>query len=480
MREAGHASKVLELLRIGARARAGRPWEAVLAAAADICSTAGVRSVAGHEVLTVKQLGERWASGDLHRKHPDHVKAKKHPKRDAGIARKYVDPVIGRLNVADVTLADCDQVMAELAERHEAEERRRRRKATPLAPATRRQVAQYMHRLLAMAAYPCRLRSANPIPENWLPKVGDTKAKECLYPSEDRALLACRGVPLVRRLAYGFMCREGMRRGELQRLTWADVDLERGRVDLDINKTDEPRAWALSPGVAAALALWKRIAPKPRLRKDAAAAAARVFAIDVDELTRNLHDDLKLAGVTRAKLFERSSQRLALRVHDLRGTFVTNALAMGRTEAWVSDRTGHKSSVMIARYRRRARGWSELELGALDALDRAVPEFLELAAADDEDQPQGEPPTTAADASGAVVQGTAAPCSAGPERARQVTSGEILRDLLSGARCADVGALREHASDLGEMQSNREDASELGASRARAPRDGAPIQNPPG
>ena len=239
VREAGHASKVLELLRIGARARAGRPWEAVLAAAADICSTAGVRSVAGHEVLTVKQLGERWASGDLHRKHPDHVKAKKHPKRDAGIARKYVDPVIGRLNVADVTLADCDLVLGVLGERHVGVEGGRRRKATPLAPATRRQVAQYMHRLLAMAAYPCRLRSANPIPENWLPKVGDTKAKECLYPSEDRALLACRGVPLVRRLAYGFMCREGMRRGELQRLTWADVDLERGRVDLDINKTGD-------------------------------------------------------------------------------------------------------------------------------------------------------------------------------------------------------------------------------------------------
>jgi len=38
-----------------------------------------------------------------------------------------------------------------------------------------------------------------------------------------------------------------MRRG---RVKWTDLDLERGAVRLDKNKTDDPRAWALAPDVA--------------------------------------------------------------------------------------------------------------------------------------------------------------------------------------------------------------------------------------
>jgi hypothetical protein len=37
-----------------------------------------------------------------------------------------------------------------------------------------------------------------------------------------------------------------------------DGDLERGRVRLDENKTDDPRAWALSPDVVRTLAWWKK------------------------------------------------------------------------------------------------------------------------------------------------------------------------------------------------------------------------------
>jgi integrase len=66
-------------------------------------------------------------------------------------------------------------------------------------------------------------------------------------------------------------------------------------------------------------------------------------------------EHLKVAGVERPSLFEKSATRLPLRAHDLRATFVTLSLASGKTEAWVSDRTGHKSSTMINRYRRRAR-----------------------------------------------------------------------------------------------------------------------------
>jgi len=84
---------------------------------------------------------------------------------------------------------------------------------------------------------------------------------------------------------------------------------------------------------------------------------------------------LKKAKVDREELHETGVNRRRLRAHDLRGTMVTLSLANGRTEAWVADRTGHKSSTMISRYRRSARSAQELELGALAPLDHAIPEL---------------------------------------------------------------------------------------------------------
>ena len=56
-------------------------------------------------------------------------------------------------------------------------------------------------------------------------------------------------------------------------------------------------------------------------------------------------------------------------------TMITIALAMGRSETWVADRTGHKSSTMINRYSRAARTAAELGLGDLTPLDVAIPEL---------------------------------------------------------------------------------------------------------
>jgi integrase len=85
------------------------------------------------------------------------------------------------------------------------------------------------------------------------------KAKALLYPREDALLLGCRDVALERRIAYGVLAREGMRAGELEALKFRDVDLEHGRVRLDENKTNDPRAWALSPDVVRTLVWWKSL-----------------------------------------------------------------------------------------------------------------------------------------------------------------------------------------------------------------------------
>lgn len=66
---------------------------------------------------------------------------------------------------------------------------------------------------------------------------------------------------------------------------------------------------------------------------------------------------------------------MQLRAHDLRASFVTVNLALGKSEAWITDRTGHKSSQMIYRYKRAARTHKELNLGSFDPLHEAIPEL---------------------------------------------------------------------------------------------------------
>jgi hypothetical protein len=54
---------------------------------------------------------------------------------------------------------------------------------------------------------------------------------------------------------------------------------------------------------------------------------------------------------------------------------VTVSLANGKTEQWVMDRAGHKSSPMIALYARQARTRAELNLGPLLPLDMLLAEM---------------------------------------------------------------------------------------------------------
>src|SRR5579863_1192752 len=224
LRRAGHAGKIEKLIASGAKARTGRPWAAVVQAVDVLC--AGTID-ALTEVPTFADFAAEWTSGKLARRFPDHVREKRSSGRDEELLRLYVLPHVEEVRLDEFTLEDAEIVMAHVP--------------TARAAGTRRHVAQTMSRLLNLAVYPGKYIKVSPIPRRWLPKAGNDKAKECLYPDEDRALLGCTDIPLLRRFAYGFLDREGMRTDELARLTWADVDLVHNRVDLDENKTDAPR-----------------------------------------------------------------------------------------------------------------------------------------------------------------------------------------------------------------------------------------------
>ena len=318
--------------------------------------------------ITFKQFGEMWTEGRLALLFPDHVRPKKTAEDDAERFNAYVYDHIGATPVADFAapkgLYLAEQVMSGLPGH--------------LGKASRRHVAQAMHRLLAIAVYPARLLPAQPLPKGFLPKLNRRREGAFLYPDEDAQLLATKKVPLGFRVLWAFEAREGPRPSEALRLSWSDFDLDRKFVHLDENKTDDPRSWTLNPGVAAALKAWKtRYFPKAK-------GAQLVFVQPcghplprTDRLAERFRDHLRMAGITRKQLFQDDENRMQVRAYDLRATFVTVSLANGKSETWVSDRTGHRSSDMIRRYKRMARSTKEANLGELKPMMDAIPELSE-------------------------------------------------------------------------------------------------------
>ncbi len=292
---------------------------------------------------TFGDVAKQWTSGELARTYPDHVKAKRSADDDAQRLRRYA-ATVADVPIAAFTLDHAERVMRELPE--------------GLAPATRRQVAQAVTKVLHLAVYPLRLRAANPIPRGWLPAVRRNlqHKQETPFPSEIDRFVACSSVPYVVRLFVGFIVREGMRHEEAAGLTWADVDLVNGLVHLEKNKTDDPRSWELRADTRAALAAWHERHGKPTdgpifLTDDGAALELRA------DTYRAL---LLVAGVDRAVLHQGGKASKPTGIHGLRALFVTESLAQGRSETWVTDRTGHKSRSMVDTYRRQGRAWARL------------------------------------------------------------------------------------------------------------------------
>lgn len=290
------------------------------------------------QVETFRTVAERWASGELAKRHPDHIRARK--SSPWGMVQVLCEKV-GDVPIARFTLADADAALAALPK--------------DLTSATRSRYARIITLVMRIAVYPLKLRDADPIPKGWAPSDRSSIVFPWLYPDEDLRLMQCEAVPLHRRCLWGLLAREGLRMSEALRLTRDCIDLERGAIRLDENKTEEPRAWALSEGVADALAVvWPRYDGPDR------------------HTAETFRADLQTAGIDRPELFLRKGNRRPIRAHDLRASFVTLALANGRSEAYVTDRTGHHSSGMLRRYQRAARHAGELGLGDWTPLDVAL------------------------------------------------------------------------------------------------------------
>jgi hypothetical protein len=348
--------------------------------------------------VTWLDVAKRWSSGELHKLYPDRVPRK----RSVGMDRSRIDALeslIGHVLIADPAWID------------HAEDAMRRLPDRVQTSSTRRQYAQCIRRVLELAVLPLRLIPSNPLPRGFLPKIKQERALQMPYPDEDALLMAAApsddspGVPLVRRLAYGFLARMGFRKSEIiggveeegyededvepaPPLTWDRLDLDRGVVFRSRSKTDIAVPIVLDPSVTRALAAWKKLRPPARPN-------AEVFRDErgvIELSTKDYRAALAIAGAKRPELFKKTKESYPVRVHDLRALFVTTSLANGRPESWVRDRTSHRTITMLDRYRRQARLFAELSLGDLKPLDEAIPELRETGRGPADDVPNGRQP----------------------------------------------------------------------------------------
>ena len=147
----------------------------------------------------------------------------------------------------------------------------------------------------------------------------------------------------------------GMRRGELAGLRWPDVDLKTGKVSIVVQRTTDgfrvvtvaPKAGSrrviqLAAPVAAQVESHRDRQAKERADRgiEPAGPDDTVFA---DELGRPYHPQRLRA------LFGRASERAglpAIRLHDLRHTMASTALAGGIHPKIVQERLGHTNVAM--------------------------------------------------------------------------------------------------------------------------------------
>jgi hypothetical protein len=174
LRRAGQADQIEQLLTMGAKARAGRQWEALCVAEGALCG--GRARDRAAQAPTFGNFAKQWTDGDLAKRYRDHVLRKDTSDDDARHLKLHINPILADIRLDEVTLDDADRVMASLPAR--------------LSPSSRRHVGQVIRRVLALAVYPARYIKENPIPRGWLPRSKSTKAFTCLWPTEDAALMA--------------------------------------------------------------------------------------------------------------------------------------------------------------------------------------------------------------------------------------------------------------------------------------------------
>jgi integrase len=272
----------------------------------------------------------RYTFGDLVARYRDQVVPQYGPaeqrKREARL--RWWEGSLGHARLADVTPAAITECKSRLARGGEGVTPSGR----PASPATQVRYLAALSHVLSFAVRELGWLDANPVQRVRRPREPRGRVRFLSEDERTRLIAACRAnsedmlYPLVM-LALG----TGARQGELMRLRWSDLDLQRRRAVLQETKNGERRTLVLSSPVLEALREWGTV--------------------------RQLGSDLVFPG-RRATSFPRHAWEKALEVsaledftfHGLRHTFASYLAMSGATLAELADALGHKTLAMVKRY----------------------------------------------------------------------------------------------------------------------------------
>jgi integrase len=218
-----------------------------------------------------------------------------------------------------------------------------RSKATARTPAT---CNRYRDALSSVLAWTIAERLAPKGWENPVKKIKKRRESQGVvrYLDEDertRLLSACRASrwPRLYGLVLTALC-TGARRGEVARLRWDDIDLDRGLARCRTTKNGEPRILPLTKAVRAELSAFRAIDAK---RFKATSGEPLVFHSE-----RKPDVPFNFDGPWKAAL--KAADVKKFRIHDLRHSCASLLAQSGASLLEISDVLGHKSLSMVQRY----------------------------------------------------------------------------------------------------------------------------------
>jgi integrase len=287
--------------------------------------------------LTIADFAEKWAT--------EHVRTKLKPKTQADYTdhlRRHIVPMFGRSTIAGLSWADANALHVALKDK----------------PSSANRALNVLHSMMAYAVR-LKLRPDNPCRD--IKRYPERSHERFLSPREFVLALeaideAERDGAITAHAAAGLkLCLyTGARRGEVCAANWTQIDWTRRLIRLSDSKTGRPRTIHLNDQAVAILKTISRVGPH--------VIAGGPFG-------------QPYTGLSYAWGFARRRRGLIdVRLHDLRHSFASLALANGVPLAMVGKLLGHEKASTTQRYAHLA---ADTVAAASDAVGTALAAVIE-------------------------------------------------------------------------------------------------------
>jgi integrase len=196
-----------------------------------------------------------------------------------------------------------------------------------------------------------RVRTDDPTHGHKPPLKTPRRQKTFIYPTEFAKLLACadEDVPRQWREVYAVAAYTYVRPEELQALTWRDVDFAAGTLQISKAtdaRTGKPKELPKTENAVRAVPLEPALVPLLERMRKGADEGAPILPV-LGELNdkfraKQFRDHLRLAGVTRARLFADTVTLLPIDFRSCRDTGITWLALAGLDVGKIQRRAGHE------------------------------------------------------------------------------------------------------------------------------------------